>query len=650
MGKRVRVAHAPTLADVDVQAATDAIPHMVWIADGDGAVTYFNQATAAYTGLAFNQLVGEGWLQAVHPEDVARVRAAWHHSVRVRVPYAAEYRLRDLHGRYRRVQDRANPAALSRPEIRWIGTVTDVEDDRRLRDQLAEAEWRATRELAVADALAASAPIASGLIDTEFRLVRINDTLARLNGLSSDDDLGRPVAEVIPELWPIFEPRYRHVLTSGESLTVIETVPHAEDRRPTTWLTTYFPVLLDGEVSGVGIVGADITEAKQAERFRTVVMDTMAEGLYALDAEGRVSFLNRSASEMLGWTEDEVRGRRAHDLIHYLHRDGSAYPEENCPVLKVRTDCRTLRVADDAFIRKDGTLLPVCYSASPLQDDTGAVAGVVVVFRDAAVDAEQRQRVQQELEALAWLGRVRDALEDDRLCLYTQPIIPLTGGTPSEELLVRLITTTGEVIPPGMFLPVAERYGLVADVDRWVLRRAIERAAAGYRVEVNVSAWTIAHDDLIPLIDRLLTETGADPANLVIEITETALMQDLAAGREFADGLKALGCGLALDDFGTGYASFTYLKSMPLTYLKIDVEFVRDLAESEANRHVVDAIVSLAKGFGYQTIAEGVEDERTLTILRQRGVDYAQGFHIGPPAPPADRARARPLGLRALDS
>jgi PAS domain S-box-containing protein len=441
---------------------------------------------------------------------------------------------------------------------------------------------------------------------------------------------------VVPDLWPVFEPRYRHVLSSGEATTVEETIPHAEDGRPTTWLSTYFPVCLDGQITGVGIVGADITATKQAERFRAVVMNTMAEGLYALDAEGRIMFLNRSASQLLGWSEDEVRGRRAHELIHYLRPDGSAYPEEDCPLFKVRTDGRSLRIAEDAFIRKDGTLLPACYSASPLKDDTGAVAGVVVVFRDAAVDSEQRQRIQQELEALAWLGRVRDALEDDRLCLYSQPIMPLTGGAPSEELLVRLITTTGEVIPPGMFLPVAERFGLIADVDRWVLRKAIERAATGRRVEVNVSAWTIAHDDLIPLIERLLLETGADPANLIIEITETALMQDLEKGREFADRLEALGCGLALDDFGTGYASFTYLKSMPLTYLKIDIEFVRDLAASDPNRHVVDAIVSLAKGFGYQTIAEGVEDEITLEILRHHGVDFAQGFHIGRPAPPAD--------------
>lgn len=433
MRKCLEASSALPLSNTDVKAAADAIPHMVWSADADGAATHFNQATAEYTGLTFHQMLGAGWLRAVHPDDIPSVTVAWSEAVRLREPYAAEYRLRNRHGHYRRVQDRANPVTLSRQDVRWIGTLTDVEDDRQLRDQLTQAELRASRELAVSDALASSAPIASGLIDTEFRLVRINDTLARLNGLSAHRDLGCQVADVVPDLWPVFEPRYRQVLSSGEATTVVETVPHAEGGRPTTWLSTYFPVFLDGQITGVGIVGADITATKQAERFRTVVMNTMAESLYALDAEGRITFLNRSASQMLGWSEDEVRGRRAHELIHYLRPDGSAYPEEHCPLFKVRTDGRSLRVTEDAFIRKDGTPVPVCYSASPLKDDTGAVAGVVVVFRDAAGDSEQRQRIQQELDALAWLGRVRDALEDDRLCLYTQPIMPLTGGPPAKN-------------------------------------------------------------------------------------------------------------------------------------------------------------------------------------------------------------------------
>jgi EAL domain-containing protein (putative c-di-GMP-specific phosphodiesterase class I) len=218
--------------------------------------------------------------------------------------------------------------------------------------------------------------------------------------------------------------------------------------------------------------------------------------------------------------------------------------------------------------------------------------------------------------------------------LYSQPIVSLTGGRPTEELLLRMIGRDGEIIQPGSFLPVAEKFGLIIEIDRWVVTEAIRIAASSQRaIEVNLSAKSIGTSDLLPLIEHQIREHGADPANLVFEITETALMRDLTAGQAFAHGLAEIGCGVALDDFGTGYGSFTYLKTLPITYLKIDIEFVRDLVTNQANRHVVKAIVSLAKAFGLRTIAEGIEDEETLTLLRAEGVDFGQGFHLGRPAP-----------------
>ena len=135
------------------------------------------------------------------------------------------------------------------------------------------------------------------------------------------------------------------------------------------------------------------------------------------------------------------------------------------------------------------------------------------------------------------------------------------------------------------------------------------------------------------MIERELRDAHADPANVVFEITETALMKNVEAGEAFARGLSEIGCQVALDDFGTGFGSFTYLKKLPITYLKIDVDFVRDLLTNRANQHLVKAIVGLAQDFGYQTIAEGVEDEQTLALLKDYGVDFAQGFHLGRPAP-----------------
>jgi EAL domain-containing protein (putative c-di-GMP-specific phosphodiesterase class I) len=225
-------------------------------------------------------------------------------------------------------------------------------------------------------------------------------------------------------------------------------------------------------------------------------------------------------------------------------------------------------------------------------------------------------------------------MEENRLVLYSQPIVALTGGRPSEELLLRMVGRDGEIIQPGSFLPVAEKYGLIGEIDRWVIGQAVRLAAIGQRtIEVNLSAASIGSSDVLAYVERQLQEVGADPARLIFEITETALMRDMVAGEHFANGIAELGCGLALDDFGTGFGSFTYLKKLPVTHLKIDVEFVRDLATNPVNRHVVRAIVSLARAFGLQTVAEGVEDDETMAVLRTEGVDYGQGFHLGRPQP-----------------
>jgi EAL domain-containing protein (putative c-di-GMP-specific phosphodiesterase class I) len=252
--------------------------------------------------------------------------------------------------------------------------------------------------------------------------------------------------------------------------------------------------------------------------------------------------------------------------------------------------------------------------------------------------------MKQELDALSWVGRTRDAIDEGRLILYSQPIVPLAGGEPSEELLLRMVGREGEIIRPTSFLPAAEKYGLIGEIDRWVVTQAAQLAASGRRVQANLSAVSISSLDLLPLIENAVREAGADPADIAFELTETALMHDIEAGEIFARGLTEIGSELALDDFGTGFGSFTYLKKLPINYLKIDSEFVRELSSNSANQHVVKAIIALAKGFGEQTIAEGVEDRETLALLREYGVDFAQGFYLGRPAPLGQDA-----GLRSAD-
>ncbi|MDX6649512.1 MAG: hypothetical protein QOJ97_1463 [Solirubrobacteraceae bacterium] len=501
-------------------------------------------------------------------------------------------------------------------------------------EEIEEAKALAAESLTLMETLAASAPVGFGFVDRDLRLARMNDTLAAVAGLPVEEQLGRTVAEVVPGLWPQLEPIYRHVLDVGEAVVSREVSgsPPDSPEEIRHWLASHYPVRLDGEVIGIGLVVVDITERRRAEDFRSVVMDNMAEGLYVVDGDGCITFMNHAASMLLGWTEDELRGKPAHATIHFQRLDGTAVSEEECEILAARTAGKPIAISSDAFTRKDGTIMPVDFSAAPLAGAPG-LHGAVVVFRDITDEQAERVRVKRELDSLSWVGRTRDALDEGRLVLYSQPIISLSDGKPNEELLLRMVGREDEVIAPGRFLPAAEQFGLIVEIDEWVVTQAIRLAATGRGVAANLSAESVGNGELLSLIEEQLRETGADPSDLVFEITETALMGDIDAGQAFAEGLVELGCGVALDDFGTGFGSFTYLKRLPVTYLKIDIEFVRHLASNRSNQHIVKAIVSLAQGFGHQTIAEGVEDEATLELLRDYGVDFAQGFHIGRPAP-----------------
>jgi EAL domain-containing protein (putative c-di-GMP-specific phosphodiesterase class I) len=196
-----------------------------------------------------------------------------------------------------------------------------------------------------------------------------------------------------------------------------------------------------------------------------------------------------------------------------------------------------------------------------------------------------------------------------------------------------MLDESGEVVSPAAFLPTAEHFGLIREIDRWVVARALEMTAAGRSVSVNLSARSVSDPALTEAVERGLREAGTDPARLVFEITETAAAADMEEVRAFAERVQRIGCGLALDDFGTGFGSFIYLKHLPVRELKIDMEFVRHIDTSPADRRLVQSIVLIARGLGVRTVAEGVEDDATLRLLREYGVDRAQGWHLGAPAP-----------------
>lgn len=244
-------------------------------------------------------------------------------------------------------------------------------------------------------------------------------------------------------------------------------------------------------------------------------------------------------------------------------------------------------------------------------------------------------------DQLTWEDRIRDALFEDRFELYLQPIISVdTREVAMYEVLLRLVED-GEVIAPGAFLGVAERIGMIHEIDRTVMRKALTllEDVPGLKLSVNVSGKSFGDGPLLATMRDRISKHSFDPACLVIEVTETAAVVDIDRAREFALSLNELNCGFALDDFGTGFGSYAYLKNLPAEYLKIDGEFVHG-EWSRTDELVIESMVNLAAGLGKRTIAEYVESEETFQKLGAAGVDFAQGYHIGRPAP-ADEVLGR---------
>jgi len=237
-----------------------------------------------------------------------------------------------------------------------------------------------------------------------------------------------------------------------------------------------------------------------------------------------------------------------------------------------------------------------------------------------------------------WLQRLRRGLAEDLFVLHFQPIVSLRDGTVSHhEALLRLgDEPDGRLVAPGRFLPAAERYGLIREIDRMVLDKIVallggEHGRRGVKIALNVSGVSVTDGAMLAHLERRLALHGVDPSLLVIELTETAAISDMESARAFCAGVMALGCAVALDDFGAGFGSFQYLKHLPFSYLKIDGDFIRGLPVSRTDQLVVKALAGVVRGMGRQTIAEFVGDEPTMSMLRCYGVDYAQGFAVGRP-------------------
>jgi EAL domain-containing protein (putative c-di-GMP-specific phosphodiesterase class I) len=252
-------------------------------------------------------------------------------------------------------------------------------------------------------------------------------------------------------------------------------------------------------------------------------------------------------------------------------------------------------------------------------------------------------------EEMKWVSRITSAVEENRLELYFQPIIGIgesgAGQRGHYELLLRMRDEQGEIIGPNQFIPAAERYNLMSTLDRWVIHKALTELAdresegeARYTLAINLSGTSLSEDRFLRFVIDELESQNLPHGAICFEITETAAISNLARVIHFMQTLKKLGCLFSLDDFGSGLSSFTYLKNLPVDYLKIDGEFVRGMDTDEVCHAMVSAIHELGRVIGIRTIAEYVENGRSIEMLTAMGVDFAQGYAIAKPAPLAELA------------
>jgi diguanylate cyclase (GGDEF)-like protein/PAS domain S-box-containing protein len=259
---------------------------------------------------------------------------------------------------------------------------------------------------------------------------------------------------------------------------------------------------------------------------------------------------------------------------------------------------------------------------------------------------------------MQWLHRLRESIDHDQLVLYGQSIFPLGLDSPRPamcELLVRLLDSDGRVVPPMTFIPAAERFNLMFDLDLWVIGAAFRQLSQLWLSHpddrriftINLSGQSLDHPDLELAIRQLETKHAVDPHRICFEITETSVIANMDRALGLMDQLRRRGFLFALDDFGTGLSSFAYLKKLPVDYLKIDGEFVRDILRDPVDKAMVDTIKRIGGVLGMTTIAEAIEDAETCQLLTTMGIDYGQGYHLARPAPGQfEPLKARPIAVQ----
>lgn len=526
-------------------------------------------------------------------------------------------------------------------------------------------------------------------IDETGRIETFNKAAQALFGYSRDEAIGQPVTLLMPTQ---IGQHHQHYLDQYKQVGVRHAIDRERDEMARRKNGTLFPMSIkvkQMEMAGRRLftaVVADISERKAAmERLRELAEKDALTGLhnrrYFLEELERAviraqrggakitllyidldnfKFVNDTMGHMAG---DQVL-IEVTEMLSARVRSGDLFArlggDEFAVLLYELDDARAEQVADsyrqllaDYKFKYDGSIVDIGCSVGIAafvegvnnKEDLLSRADMAChIAKNAGrnsvhlFDASSQKEVEGMSADMGWARRIKQAIESDGFVLVFQPIVDSgTGKVFSFEALIRMVGSNSELIAPAGFLTAAERFGLITDIDRWVIRSAINQLqheplfSSDCHLSINLSAASVEAVSTLDYIHSQLKDTGVDPSRLTFEITETTAITKLAQAVSLLHGLSALGCESALDDFGTGYSSFAYLKELPVDYVKIDGSFVQNIDSDMLNRVMVTAMIEVAHAMGKRTVAEFVETQKVADALKGIGVDLQQGYHHGKP-------------------
>ncbi|SFX55615.1 ammonium transporter [Marinospirillum alkaliphilum] len=653
---------------------------------GQGIITSINPGAEHLFGKARHELVGQPTRMLLHqdcqhlypriqPDQLFPALAAGASEG----PHELVVRRQDGSAFYVEITTAASPTEGG---VQYSAVIRDISERKRM-----EAQLHRHSELAQVTLEA----ITEGVItcDALFQTIYLNPVAAQLTGWPSRQAYGKPLQQVLSlqggdqeplNLESLCQSRRKQclqLLSSKGARADVEVTPaplHDHQGHPIGWVLVLQDVTHSNHLQQqlsfqaihdtlTGLVNRREFEHRLQAMIQDVGQNQSEHILCYMDLD-QFKIVNdtcghRAGDLLLRQLADTLKPLlRQSDTLARLGGDEFGVLLSHCPLQRGQDIAEKLRqVVCDFRFSWEGRVFSVGVSIGlvPLQSPCGDLDEVLTWADTACYAAKNLGRnrvhlytpdsseVQQQTQQVQWVNRIQQALDQDLFRLYCQPVLPLNTTEPllpHYEILLRLQDPQGQVVPPGAFIPSAERFNLMPQIDAWVIRNTLAWMGDQLRSSnrpllcaINLSGASIGDPHCLQVIREQIERHRVPAHYICFEITETTAMADLMLARDFITELKKLGCRFALDDFGSGLSSFGYLKQLPVDYLKIDGIFIRELADNPIDQAMVASINNIGHIMGLKTIAEFVENAATLEVLQQLDVDFAQGFYLGQPQP-----------------